>query len=131
MIRLRSGGVVYDAGALIAAERGTRKMLIMHRRFLDRQVQPVVPSVVLAQAWRGGPQVQLSRLLQGCIVEAVAENAARDIGRLLAAHGSSDVVDAAVVVSALSRGDLVITSDPDDLIGLAQAVGATLAIQPI
>lgn len=51
---------------------------------LARRIRPIVPSVVLAQAWRGGPQPNLSRLLRGCVIEALAENAAREIGRLLA-----------------------------------------------
>ncbi len=131
MIRPGRGGVVYDTGALVAAERRDDNMWNLHRRLLDQGVEPVVLSVVLAQAWRGGPQAQLSRLLKGCVVEALAENAAREVGRLLAANRTSDVVDAAVVVSAISRGDLVVTSDPDDLSGLAAAAGVTLALQPI
>lgn len=106
-------------------------MWVVHRHSISRDVRPIVPSVVLAQAWRGGPQPNLSRLLKGCVIEALAENAARDIGRLLAANRSSDVIDAAVVVSAASRGDLVITSDPDDLAALAAALGVRLALQPI
>ena len=106
-------------------------MWSVHRRTLGRGLRPVVPSVVLAQAWRGGPQHNLSRLLRGCVVEAVAENAAREIGTLLAANGSSDVVDAAVVISAARRGDLVVTSDPDDLAALATALGVRLALQSI
>ncbi len=131
MIRAGRGGVVYGTGALLAAERRTHRMLVLHRQLLDEGIEPVVPSVVLAQAWRGGPQAQLSRLLQGCVIEALAENAAREVGRLLAAHTSSDVVDAAVVVSAMSRGDLVVTSDPNDISSLAAAAGVTLAVQAI
>lgn len=125
------GGVVYDTGALLAAERHDDNMWNLHRRLLAQGVEPVVPSAVLAQAWRGGPQAQLSRLLKGCVIEALAENAAREVGRLLAVNRTSDVVDAAVVVSAVSRTDLVITSDPDDLAALAAAAGVPLALQTI
>ena len=124
-------GVTYDTGALIAADRRDERMLGLHIGFLDAGIRPVIPSVVLAQAWRGGPQHNLSRMLKPCVVEAVAENAARAIGKLLAANGSSDVVDAAVVISAAKRGDLVVTSDPDDLAALAAALGVRLALQPI
>lgn len=48
---------------------------------------------LVVTAWRGGPQPNLSRLLKGCVVEALAENAARAIGRLLAANGSSDIAE--------------------------------------
>jgi hypothetical protein len=30
------------------------------------RIRPIVPVVVLAQTWRGGPQHQISRVLQGC-----------------------------------------------------------------
>ena len=36
-------------------------MWAVHRRILDQGIHPTVPSTVLAQAWRGGPQPQLSR----------------------------------------------------------------------
>ncbi|CAN5411314.1 hypothetical protein BH23ACT9_BH23ACT9_28450 [soil metagenome] len=34
------------------------------------------PAGVLAQAWRGGPQANLSRLIAGCTVWTLAEDAA-------------------------------------------------------
>jgi hypothetical protein len=46
-------GVVYDTGALIAADRGDRKMANRHREFLARSRIPVVPAGVVAQAWAG------------------------------------------------------------------------------
>jgi hypothetical protein len=119
-------GLVYDTGALLAAERDRREVWALHERALARGVRPVVPAVVLAQGWRGGPQVRLSRFLKGCVVEAFAENAARAVGRLLGMAGSADAVDAAVVVSATARDDLVLTTDPDDLTDLAAALGAKL-----
>ncbi|MGH3717551.1 MAG: hypothetical protein ACRDRI_01685 [Pseudonocardiaceae bacterium] len=55
--------LLYDTGALVAAER--RQPLIW--RLHDRaNAAGIVPVVVLAQAWRGGSQHTLSRLLRGC-----------------------------------------------------------------
>lgn len=124
-------GVVYDTGAVLAGERNAQTLWAFHREVLSLRIRPVVPSVVLAQGWRGGPQHNLSRLLKGCVIESLAENAAREVGRLLGASGSSDVVDAAVVVSAVSRGDLVVTSDPDDLGALASALGVRIALHTV
>ncbi|MBA3907545.1 MAG: twitching motility protein PilT [Pseudonocardiales bacterium] len=124
-------GVVYDTGALLAAERANRALWVLNDEMLRRGVRPVVPSVVLAQAWRGGPQPNLSRLLKGCVIESLAENAAREVGRLLAAAGRPDIVDAAVVVSAGSRGDLIVTSDPDDLAELTAALDVRLSLHVI
>lgn len=109
-------GATYDSGALIAAERDDRRMWALHRRTLERGVAPTVPAAVLGQAWRGGPQPQLSRLLVGCLVEELSGQRAAQAGTLLgAAAGSSDVIDASVVVGALERGDVVFSSDRGDL----------------
>ena len=116
-------GYLYDTGALIAAERGERLMWAVHRRILDQGIRPTVPSTVLAQAWRGGPQPQLSRLLAGCDVRGLTEPHARTIGRVLGETGSSDIVDASVVVMAQRSAQEVLTSDPDDLGPIATALG--------
>jgi predicted nucleic acid-binding protein len=124
-------GVIYDAGALIAAERGSMAMWVLHREMLAREVHPTLPTVVLGQAWRGGPQARLSRLVRGCRIEPFTEPQARLAGTALAASESSDLVDAAVVVTALARGDAIVTSDPDDLRRIASAIGRTLALHVV
>jgi predicted nucleic acid-binding protein len=53
------------------------------------------------------------------------------VGELLAAAGSADVVDAVVVLLAARHGDIIVTSDPDDLGQLAAALGVRLALRPI
>lgn len=123
--------LTYDTGALIAAENHLSAMWALHRRALRRGIQPVVPAVVLAQAWRGGPQHNLSRLVDSCVVESLGETAARQIGRLLGKTGTSDVVEAAVVLSAAERGGAVVTSDPDDLSALARAHGVELPLHRV
>ena len=70
----------------------------------------------------------LSRLLVGCSVEPIDESVARRAGRACARAATSDVVDAMVVVGALARRDLVITSDVRDLSRLALALGGRLAL---
>jgi predicted nucleic acid-binding protein len=121
-------GVTYDAGALIAAERNSKSVWSLHRELLERGLHPTLPTVVLAQAWRGGPQAQLSRLLRGCRVEPLTEPQARSAGAALAAGDTHDVIDAIVVVTALARDDLIVTSDPDDLKRIATAIGGTLTL---
>ena len=116
-------GHTYDTGVLIAAERNDRLVWALHRRLLEQGDSPSVPSTVLAQAWRGGPQAQLSRLLAGCEVRPLTEPQARDTGRLLARASSSDIVDANVVIVARERGEVVLTSDQGDLAPLSQALG--------
>jgi hypothetical protein len=124
-------GLTYDTGALLAAERNDRRLWALHRRALERGLVPSVPAGVLGQAWRGGPQALLSRLLRGCRVEPLDEAAARAAGVACARAGTSDVVDASVVAGAVQRRDLVVTSDPDPLRRLAEAAGASLQLQRI
>ena len=116
-------GYTYDTGVLIAAERNDRFVWALHRRLLEQGISPSVPATVLAQAWRGGPQAQLSRLMVGCEVRPLMEAHARDCGRLLARASSSDIVDANVVVVARERGEAVLTSDQGDLTPLSRALG--------
>lgn len=122
------GGVTYDTGALVAAERNQREVWAVHRRALERGIRPTVPAGVLAQAWRGGPQAELSRLLKGCRIEELDEVRGRAAGQACGRAHTSDVIDAAVVVGALARGDVVVTSDPKDITKVAVALDASMEI---
>lgn len=121
-------GITYDAGALVAAERGDRLLWSLHRRALERGLRPTVPAGVLGQAWRGGPQAELSRLLKGCRIEGLDETRARTAGDACGRAGTADVIDASVAVGAIARGDLVVTSDRNDIERLATALGTPLEI---
>jgi hypothetical protein len=124
-------GITYDTGALLAAEQNDRTMWALHRRALERGVVPNVPAGVLAEGSRGGPQASTSRLLVGCRVEPLSETAARASGAAAARARRNDVVDASVVVGAITRGDAIVTSDPDDLRALAHALGAAVLLHEI
>ena len=124
-------GITYDAGALVAAERDDRRMWALHRRALERGGVPTVPAGVLAQAWRVGPQPQLSRLLAGCRVEDLNEIRARSAGAACAAAGTADVIDATVVIGAAARADLVVTTDRVDLERLREALVLSLRIHEL
>ena len=121
-------GVTYDTGALVAAERNQRVVWALHRRALERGLRPTVPAGVLAQAWRGGPQAELSRLLKGCRIEDLDAVRGRAAGQACGRARTSDVIDATVVVGAVARGDLVVTSDPDDIRAVAAALDAPLEV---
>lgn len=124
-------GVTYDTGALLAAEANRRDLWALHAAALKRGHLPTTPAAVLAQAWRGGPQASLSRLLKGCRVEDLTEPRARLAGDACSKSGVRKIVDASVVIGAVVRSDLVVSSDPDDLERIAQALGASLRIHPI
>ena len=122
-------GVTYDTGALIAAERGASRLWQLHEEYLAYGITPVVPSPVLAEAWRGGSrQARLVHLLKSCEVEAMTEDRARAVGVLLGKARFDDVVDAAVVEAAARRGDVVVTSNEVHIRQLARAAQAYLDI---
>jgi predicted nucleic acid-binding protein len=124
--------VVYDTGALVAADRNKPAMWEIHAEALAMGVRPIVPVVVLAQAWRGGPQHNLSRLLRGCRILPDTEETGRTAGIACAAARTSDVIDAIVVATAVRLGDaLIVTSDPDDIAHLATSIGAKLPLHTV
>lgn len=112
--------VVLDAGALIALERGdqvVRAYVLLAERGL---VSLWTTSAVIAQVWRGGArQARLARFLNSDLLaeEPLAVAASRRIGLLAAATGATDIVDGHVALMAMERDAVVLTSDPDDLIG--------------
>jgi predicted nucleic acid-binding protein len=124
-------GLTYDTGALIAAERNDRAMWALHRAALLRGVSPVVPAGVLAEAWRGGPQASLSRLLQGCEIEALSEKQARNVGALAARARKAQIIHVCVVEAAVRRNHTVVTSDPSDLRMIADAAKCTLVLHVV
>jgi hypothetical protein len=107
--------VVYDSGALIAADRSDRAFWADHRIHLEQGTIPVAPAAVVAQVSRSPRQAQLRRLLRGCEVTALDEGIAHKVGAVLAKSGTADVVDAVVVVEALARSARIVTSDPEDI----------------
>ena len=119
---------VYDAGALVAAERNVRAVWAEHRVRLEAGLVPVVPAPVIAQVSRSARQVQLRRFLRGCDVIAFDEVDAHDAGRLLARSRTSNVVDAAVVVLAVSRDAEILTGDREDIQRLLVAARSSLRI---
>lgn len=112
--------IVYDAGALIAAENGVERMWALHKRALARAIEPVIPATVLAEVWRGGGarQHRLNQFIQSCHIDDLDEATARATGALLAAapHG---IVDASVVECALRRTSPCVTSNRSHLVDLA------------
>jgi hypothetical protein len=111
-------GIVLDTGALIALERGDRRMIALLDRALAQGRAFRVPVGVVGQAWRSARvQVTLARFLRSEEVEIVPldEQLARSCGELCGAAGASDVIDASVVIVARERHDLIVTSDPGDL----------------
>ena len=126
MSKAAVAGVVLDAGAFIAVER--RSFAAAHRlKLLLARGAPLVTSAgVVAQVWRGGAsQAPIAFLLRRSQVVDLTGDTARLLGRMLAATGQSDPIDAHVVHLARERDWTVLTSDPDDL----RALDATIRLE--
>jgi predicted nucleic acid-binding protein len=84
-----------------------------------------VPATALAQAVRRPErQARLARLVRQPTTDVIdlGRVDATNVGRLLAASGTSDIVDAHVVICARRKRQQVVTSDPGDLRLLDPAV---------
>lgn len=106
-------GITADSGFLIALERTKPRAIALLQASRQKRQRVVVPVAVLAEWWRGGARhVQVLRLVT---VEPMSERLGKIAGEALAAVSGATVVDAIVMASAASRGDIVYTSDFDDL----------------
>jgi hypothetical protein len=128
---MSTDGLTYDTGALVAAERDDRIMWSLHRAALRRGLPPTVPTGVLAEGWRGGPQANLSRLLKGCDIEDLTKSQARAVGVLAARSHHDDIVDVSVVEGAIRRDHAVVTSNPGHIRKVATVAGADLTIHNV
>ena len=111
-------GLTLDAGALIAFERNDRGMLALLSVVVARRLPIHVPAGVVAQVWRDGRrQARLARLLGApdVSVDPLDDLAAREAGQLCGHRGTTDVVDASVVLNARRYGCRIATSDSGDL----------------
>jgi hypothetical protein len=124
--------LILDAGAFVAVERGDRDVLALVKRERNAGRAPVTHGGVVGQVWRGGggKQAPVAMLLAAVGVAHLDGQLGRRAGLLLAASGGADVIDAAVICLA-TDGDHVLTSDPDDLTGLARAAGVHVELIPV
>lgn len=127
---LREVGLVLDAGALIAFDRGDRDVAALVEAARRRRERIRTSSGSVAQAWRsGGPrQALLARLLQGVEERPLDLSGSRNVGELCAKANAADVIDAHVALLA-DNPDIVLTSDVDDLRELLAAAGSAATVR--
>lgn len=123
--------ILLDAGALIAVEASDRDLITALKEEILAGRPPLTHAGVIGQVWRGGRgrQAVLAIMLAGVEVAPLDDRLGRRVGVLLGRAGSSDVVDAALVLLA-ADGDEILTSDPDDLRPLAVAAGVHVDLVP-
>ena len=115
-------GITFDAGGLIALDRDDRRVLALIARATERGMRITIPATALAQAMRNpARQARLRRLIRQAGTDLIPLDGpdATAVGLLLARTATADIVDAHVVICAQRAGQAVVTSDPDDLSGIA------------
>jgi predicted nucleic acid-binding protein len=110
-------GATYDTGMLIALERRKSRALAIHERLFERAIQITVPWVVVVEFWRARSE-RRDAILRSVDIEAASIDLAKRSGEALAAAAGATIVDVVVMASAAARGDVVYTSDYDDLAAL-------------
>ncbi len=109
-----ASALILDAGFLVSVDRGERNAQAFLTAALVHDTPLTTTHPVVAQVWRNGSrQARLARFLQSVVIVALEDGP--EIGHLLARSGTSDVVDAHLVVVAVRRSEPVLTGDADDL----------------
>jgi len=110
--------LILDAGPLIDVDRNRRRLAALVRVALDRGESLITTEAIVAQVWRGPTQANLASALKAIeVVDRFGDG--RKIGELLAASGTSDSIDAHLVILARSLRLPVLTADADDFARLA------------
>jgi rRNA-processing protein FCF1 len=107
-------GMTFDTGALIALERRRLRMRQIVEHALAADLPITVPADVVCEWWRGRTDVR-DAILRSVDVEPLGAALAKRAGEALARVRGASHVDAVVMASAATRGDVVFTSDVDDL----------------
>ena len=80
---------------------------------------------MLAHAWRGYPQHQISRVLKGCDILPDDHATGHAAGIACAASGTADVVDPIVIATAVRHQAPIVTSD---LTHIADSIGVKIRL---
>ena len=124
MGKARTKTIVLDAGALIAFERGDARMRALFREGNKAEVRFVVPAGVIGQVIRDtARQVTLRAVLNSAdtTVAPLDRTLAEAAGVVCGRAGTSDVIDATLVLIARRERGVIVTSDVNDLARLDPA----------
>src|SRR2546430_1733924 len=121
--------LILDAGAFVAIERADRGTMALIKQELIERRAPLTHGGVVGQVWRGGHgrQTNLARLMPALEIATLDVALGRRAGILLGKSRKTDAIDAALVLLA-SHGDLLLTSDSEDLEPLAASAGLDIDI---
>ncbi len=111
---MSSQGLTFDTGVLVALERRRQRAWAVYRRAHERHAPITVPAPVVGEWWRGRTDLRAA-ICASVRIEPLSEAIARLAGEALASVKAATTIDAFVMASASLRGDVVYTSDVEDL----------------
>jgi predicted nucleic acid-binding protein len=110
--------IVFDTGAFIAVERRQKTALELLRLAADDGDELVAPAAAVAEWWRSGKrEKERAKILRAFRFEAPDMHVAKLAGAAMGRVGAS-LGDALIMAGASVLGDVVYTSDVDDLVRL-------------
>ncbi len=110
--------MIIDAGPLISVDRNRRALAALMAAALEAGETLRTTEAIVAQAWRAPSQANLEAALAAIEVHGTFGNG-RHVGELMAKAGTSDPIDAHLVVLARRINETILTSDIDDFNNLA------------
>lgn len=114
--------MILDAGVFIALENPSQRRVVLAlvERMRAEGVEPATNNAALAQAWRDPTrQVPMAMLVKATTVYPFGDP--KIVGMRCAMTGTSDVVDASLVVLADQLDMAIVTTDPVDMARLDAA----------
>jgi hypothetical protein len=119
--------LVLDAGALLAIDCRDRRVGALLRVAQQERIAIRTSPAAVAHVWRhGARQAQLARILAGVAAPPLDLATGKRLGLLLGATDSCDVD--AHIASLAQPGDRVLTSDPNDLRHLLDALSVVASV---
>jgi predicted nucleic acid-binding protein len=115
--------VILDAGFLISVDRDEESARALVTALQRRRIALHTTDPVVGQVWRNGVrQARLAAFLKTVEVHPLDDG--RAVGLLLARSGTSDVVDAHLVVLAMRLRDSILTGDEADFVTIADSLSS-------
>jgi hypothetical protein len=110
-------GLTFDTGALIGLERRHHRIRRVYTVAVRDAIRVTVPVAVVAEWWRGRTELGVA-ILASVDVEPMDQALAKIAGEAIARVPRATTIDATVMASAARGGDIVYTSDVEDLMRL-------------
>jgi hypothetical protein len=113
---------ILDAGAFIALDKNDPVMWKRSNSDIKAKRQLLTHTGIVGQAWRKPTtQARLATALRSVRIDPLTDELAKTTGLLLAKTRTSDVHDGALAAMC-KEGDVLYTSDPEDLVDLLEAL---------